>query len=562
MAKKKVAKGNTPLAAAGSRSRVNYYREELNELLPAYYMIRDCVLGEQAVKGMIGTQSNYQSGAGNGGLPLTTTNILITRALRYLPQPNAEDKSLANIERYKAYVTRAVFYDVASRTLEGLTGQIFLRDPLVELPSEINLLREDSDGGGLTLDQTANRCVRHCICYGRAGILVDYPITNGQVTVKDIENGDIHPTLIVYNPWDIINWRVEMRGAKKLITFLVLREVIDEEGDDGFQLSTYEQFRVLRLDPDSGDHVTELYSTTQSGFTQTATYTPKDGKGNTFKEIPFTFVGSENNGVLPNKPPLYDLCSLNIAHYRNSADYEESCFIVGQPTPVITGVSEDWVKNELKGALNFGARAAIPLPVGATASLLQAKENTMPMEAMKQKEQQMVALGAKLVQVQRVAKTATQQIIETTSESSPLANISKNVSAAIEWALGVACQFVGIVATGIQYELNKDFDLTSMTSDDQNAVVLQWQSAAIASSEMRTVLRRAGTATLTDAEWKAEVKSDIEAGIIADPTATAQPIGSEAKEPTDGGTPPKAPSDAGGPQPGAVRQPPKTKSQK
>lgn len=554
MARKK-ASGLTPTGKSTGNSghpKVNYYRAEVNSLLPVYFMIRDAIEGEFAIKGMIGTQNAYYAaGAGNGGLPLTTTNIIVARALRYLPQPNATDQSAANIERYKAYVLRAVFYNATGRTLEGMAGQIFLRDPQVTLPTELEIMRDNADGSGLTLDQTANRCVRHCIAYGRAGVLVDYPVTNGTVTAKDVSDGTIRPTLIVYNPWDVINWRIEMRGAKKVLTFLVLREVIDEEGDDGFQLSTYEQYRVLSLDPNTGDHLVELYSTTKSGFTQTATYSPTDAKGKPLKEIPFHFVGSENNDVLPNKPPLYDLASLNISHYRNSADYEESCFIVGQPTPVLSGLSEDWVKTVLGGTVTLGSRAAIPLPVGAKAELLQAKPNSMPIEAMKLKEDQMVSLGAKLVKLQKTAKTATEQIIETTSESSPLANISKNVSAAMVWALGIAADFVGAAKDKLEYTLNKDFDLTSMTADDQNAVIKQWQSAAISFSEMRTVLRRAGIATLEDEDAKTEIQDDIAAGLIPDPALEQVPPPLPPAVPD-----PKAQSGAGGPQPKRVRRQP------
>lgn len=560
---KKKASGLTPVSRKGatndSHAKVNYFREELNSLLPAYYMIRDAIEGEQAIKGMIGTETAYQAGIGNGGIPLTVTNILVSRAVRYLPQPNAQDKSLANIERYKAYVTRAVFYNVTSRTLEGMTGQIFLRDPIVKLPTQLDVMLNDSDGAGLTLEQTANRCVRHCIAYGRSGILVDYPVTDGNVTAKDVADGDVRPTLIVYEPWDIINWRVEMRGAKKVITFLVLREVIDEEGDDGFQLSMYEQFRVLKLDEDSGDHLVELYSTTKTGFTQTASYTPRDAKGKPLQEIPFHFIGSENNDVLPNKPPLYDLASINIAHYRNSADYEEACFLAGQPTPVLAGLSQDWVENVLKGDVNLGSRAAIPLPVGATATMLQAKPNSMPIEAMKEKEQQMIALGAKLVTIQKTAKTATQQIIETTSESSPLANIAKNVSAALVWALGIAAGFVGATTDAIEYTLNKDFDLTSMTADDQNAIIKQWQSAAISFSEMRTCLRRAGTAVLEDDEARKQIEQDIADGLIPDPALEQEPPPLPPALPNPAVPDPKAKSKAGGPQPTRVRRQPTPK---
>lgn len=544
--KKKKASGITPVAPIGN-VKVNFYRNEVSLLLPVYFMIRDVIEGEQAIKGMTGTVTGLQPGAGNGGLPLTTMNILVSRAIRYLPQPNAEDQSAANIARYKAYVTRAVFYNATGRTVEGMVGQIFLRDPIVKLPTELEMFKADSNGDGLTLDQLANKCVRHCISFGRTGILVDYPVTNGQVTKQQMADGDIRPTMIVYNPWDIINWRVEMRGAKKVITFVVLREVIDEEGDDGFQLSTFEQYRVLKIDSVSGDHVVEIYSAEGQRFTQTDTFNPTDAKGKPLKEIPFHFVGSENNDPLPDKPPVYDLASLNVAHYRNSADYEESCFIVGQPTPVFTGLDESWVKNILGDSVALGSRTAVPLPVGATAQLLQAKENSMPIEAMRFKEDQMVSLGAKLVKIQKTVKTATQQIIETTSESSPLSNIAKNVSAAFEWALGVAADFVGAAKDSIEYTLNKDFDLTSMTADDQNAVIMQWQKGAIDFSEMRTVLRRAGTATLEDDAARVGIKKDIEAGMIPDPAMA----GGSNNVPT-----PKAPSGAGGPQPGPARTQP------
>jgi hypothetical protein len=62
---------------------------------------------------------------------------------------------------------------------------------------------------------------------------------------------------------------------------------------------------------------------------------PKRGDGEAWNYIPFTFVGSVNNDETPDLPPLYDLAVLNVAHYRNSADYEESCYMVGQPTPYL-----------------------------------------------------------------------------------------------------------------------------------------------------------------------------------------------------------------------------------
>lgn len=551
-AKKKAAsKRVSPTGPRTGPPKVDYQRNELVNLLPFYFMIRDAIDGEPAIKGMTGTATTAISGTGNGGFPMSVVNIILAKAQLYLPMPNERDQSPANIARYKAYVTRAVYYNATRRTLEGMTGQIFLREPVVTLPTELDLLTKDADGGGLSLDQTSNKLVRHCIAFGRSGILIDYPVTNGVATKAEIAAGDIRPTLTTYNPWDIINWRIETTGAKRILTFLVLREAREEEGFDGFQLDAFQQYRVLSLDAE-GNHLVEVYRKDKQGNfgDPLETYQPKDAKGKQLTIIPFTFVGAEDNNEIPDLPPLYDLASVNIAHYRNSADYEESCFIVGQPTPVLTGLSEDWVKNILKDVVELGARTSIPLPVGGQAQLLQAAPNSMPMEGMVHKEAQMVAIGAKLVQNQKsVSRTATETIIETTSESSTLANIAKNVSAAVVWALGVAANFVGAATDTIKYDLNKDFDLTSMTADDQNAVIKEWQSGAITFPEMRTVLRRAGVATVPDDEARTTIDASIEAGQIPDPALVTGPVTPPPAVPGE-----QAPSGAGGPQPKAIRR--------
>lgn len=548
MAKRRVPQSRPVNEKGAFKGKVQFVREEVSNLLTQYFMIRDCVEGEPAIKGLIGPTTIGTAGMGSGSFPMTTNNIVITRALRYLPMPNPEDQSEQNRERYKSYVMRAVFYNVTGRTLEGMAGQIFLRPPEVEIPDELKPMQKDSNGSGLTLDQSAYRAVRHAVAYGRTGLLVDFPIQDTPISKADIQAGKMTPTFTIYNPWDIINWRIALQNGKRILTMLVLREVIEEEGDDGFELTTLEQYRVLRIDPSTGMHLSSIYQRSGQGFSASQEVQPKDANGKPLDFIPFIFIGSENNDISPNKPPMYDLASLNIAHYRNSADYEEACFQAGQPTPVLSGLSQDWVENVLKGEVMLGSRAAIPLPVGAKADLLQARENSMPIEAMKHKESEMVSLGAKLVQLQRSSRTATEQIIETTSESSTLANCAINVSNAFEWGLGVALGFVSTAKKAIKYRLNKDFDLTSMTADDQNAIIKQWQSGAIGFPEMRAALRRAGTATMDDQQMRAAILKDIEEGFIPDPAGQhlASPNAND----------PAAASGNGGPQPGSRRRQP------
>lgn len=491
--------------------KVDYTREEIKTQLPAYKLIRDCVAGEQHVK---------------------------KEGDKYLPRPNAEDKSESNQARYKAYVDRAVFYNVTKRTLNGLIGQIFLRRPVVEVPTLLEPVRDDATGGGVSIEQLSKRAANYVVGFGRAGLFVDYPAVDAPTSRADMEAGNIRPTIAVSAPWEVINWRTITRGGRELLSLVVMSEKFTLS-DDGFELKQGEQFRVLRLvvaptpsdtpssvDAGSNDgdddtdglpvnsrliYQVELWRKGTAGFNMVQGYPkfPRDASGANLEEIPFVFIGSDNNDTNVDNPPLYDLASLNIAHYRNSADYEESAFIVGQPTPYFSGLTEDWVNNVLKGTVTLGARGAVPLPEGGSAGLLQATPNTLPFEAMQHKERQMVALGAKLVEDKQVQRTATEADIEHTSESSTLASSAQNVGSAFKWALDWCAVFVGVPDSGIKFELNTEFDLTKMTPEERKQLVAEWQAGAIAFTEMRENLRRGGIAKLDDEKAKAEIEQEL-----------------------------------------------------
>lgn len=512
MAKKKVG---------GVNKGVQFSRDELNILLPQYYMIRDVLEGEPAIKGIIpGCYGGVPGVAGFG------SDLLIGRAKRYLPMPNAADQSQENVERYRAYVQRAVFYGVTARTAQGMIGQIFLRPPAITTPPQLDPMMNDIDGCGLTQLQTAKRLTKDVMSYGRCGLLADFPRTSGAVSRADLNSGKIKPTITVYYPWDIINWRTETVGGKKYLTLVVLRENVSLEGDDGFSIIPEERYKVLRFDPVAQKHTVEIWrqASTSSAFAQIDTFQPLGGNGRPLTEIPFRFLGSESNDEIPDKPPLYDLASLNLAHYRNSADYEDSVYLVGQPTLVLSGLTKNWVDVVMKGSIVLGSRKPITLPANADAKLIEAKENTLAGAAMIIKEQQMVSIGAKLVEKMGVTKTATETIVESTSETSVLLNVAMNVSSGLTWAFGVCADYVNADKSKIKYALNTDYELTKMSPQDRDSIVLAWQSHATTFGEMRTALRTGGVAdsSMTDDEAMAKIiaesKKFMDAGIMPAPT--------------------------------------------
>lgn len=469
------------------RGNVDYVHPELSFILPQYNLISDCLAGETIVK---------------------------SKGALYLPRPNAADVSKENLARYDAYLLRATFYNVAERTLEGTVGQIFIRDPEIKVPTRLDIVTKDVSGEGVTLIQQAKEACNLVMSKGRAGLYVDYPKSDKPASVLDVESGNIRPTIALYKPENIINWRTKKFGAKTILSLVVLLETYTPEDEkDNFEVVCKKQWRVLRLEA-NGDFVVEVYREEKPADIY-ETINPKDSKGQPLKEIPFTFIGVNENSVTVDKPPLYSLCSLNVAHYQTMADYRESCYMVGQATPVVAGLTQEWYNEVLKGVIQFGSRGGIPLPVGATFELAQASEQSMQFEALQHLEKQMVGLGAKLVENQDVQRTLGEAKMENTAEMSVLASTAKNVGAAYTWALEWAAIFAGLsdttTVTGdgrIEFDLNSEFDLVSLTAEERKQLLAEWQGGAITFSEYRASLLRAGIATLSDEDAQAELEAE------------------------------------------------------
>ena len=64
--------------------------------------------------------------------------------------------------------------------------------------------------------------------------------------------------------------------------------------------------------------------------------------GKVFDRIPFEFIGAENNDSTVDDAPLWPLAYLNLHHFRNSADYEDSVFLIGQAQPWMSGLTTEW----------------------------------------------------------------------------------------------------------------------------------------------------------------------------------------------------------------------------
>ena len=504
-------------ASTAANEGVTFVRADLAKKFAAYDLINDCLEGSETVK---------------------------LKGQVYLPKPDASNTSVENNDRYAFYLERAVFYNVTQRTALGLLGEVFSRAPVVEYPAALEQVVTDSNGGGISLEQTARDAVWYALGNGRGGLFIDYPPRDGEATTRaEQQAGNIRPTITVYDAKSVVNWRTITKGSRILLSLVVLKEEFTS-GDDGFATQTDIQYRELRLVPGGNGLVYKVQlwrpkTGSKAPYSSTdyepfgAAYYPQDGAGNSLDEIPFTFFGSRNNEASIDPPPLYDMANLNISHYRNSADYEEMVYIIGQPTICVVGLTTDWYNDILGKKIPIGSRSGLPLPEGADAKILQVSESAMAKEAMEHKERQMVALGAKLVEQRETQRTATEAVLEDSSEDSTLVAIAKNVSKALQWALEWCAVFQNVPETGIKYELNTDFDLAKMSATDRAAVIKAWQDGAISWEEMRDILRK-GMPLQEDTKAKASIDADAQKAI----ENAAKEIGATTKAAADN-TPPQ-----------------------
>lgn len=412
----------------------------------------------------------------------------------YLPAPNPTDNSIENRERYRAYRERANFVNFTGHTKDALAGMVWRKEAMIELPPAMEGILYNANGKGESLESLMKRSLDEVVMTGREGILVDYPVMPDSVTLA--ESANVLPFLKLYHAETIINWQEEYINGECKYTCIVLKEE-KQVYQDEFSFECKDQYRALMLN-EQGYYIQRLYNEdgellgveNENGDFITDILI-LDGNGAPFDEIQFFFAGAMNNDARPDKSPLYDMAEINISHYRNSADYEESCFIVGQPTPVLTGLTQSWIDDVFKGQIELGSRAAITLPEGGSAMLLQASPNQMPSEGMIMKQQQMIQIGAKIITDSGQAETAEAAKIRFAGQNSKLATIVSNLEEAFENALYSAMRFMGIEGE-IELELNKEFYDKQVDPNLLMAKIQLFDRGIIATSDVREHLKKMG----------------------------------------------------------------------
>lgn len=394
---------------------------------------------------------------------------------RYLPKLTDETDTA-----YKARVKQTDFFNASWRTIAGLVGMAFRKDPAVEVPAAIEPYLDNIDLAGTTLYTFAKEVCEEVLEYGRLGLLVDHPPMPENVTAITqamAERIGLRPTLKKYGPEHIINWRYSTVGNATVLTMVVLKEQA-EIAKSEFEYDTEDRYRVLDLD-ERGQYRQRVYRIDDKGrdeLVEGPIYPQMNGRALDF--IPFTILGTNGAALECDEPPLIDLIDANIAHYQVNSSYRNGLHFIALPTACFFGVTED----ETSGGIYIGARRALAFrDPNASASFLEFKGDGIPSieRALKDIEQRMAILGARMLadettQVETLGATQ----IKRTGENSVLASIVIGVSQVLTKALEVMRDWAG--ASGeVKFEISREFLPAGMDPAKMRELLAAWQSGAI-----------------------------------------------------------------------------------
>jgi len=468
---------------------VEFKRKDYMDSMPRWQIVDDTESGQDAIK---------RRDAGQAYLPFYGTRPTDSngdiKSESYRRQANLTQQEQ---DRYSNLLKRAIFYNYISRTVSGLTGLATSEPVVVEADANLEYIEGNLNGAGLGLEQHMKRTTKLVIKHGRAGLLVDFPASNGQVSQADVNSGKARAYTASYNAGQIINWREEQIGSETKLVLVVLQEVKTVVSEDGFETEEEDQYRVLQLI--DGAYVQSVMNDKGEITEQ---FEPRESGGGRFDHIPFYFVGSTNNDSEIDETIIYDMAVINIGHYVNSADYENSCWLCGQPIPWMSGLEEAHMEL-MGGAPILGAGTLVPVPPGEKFGIEQAGENTMAFEAMGHKQEQMIALGVKAVSSASSFNTATEAAISNTSETSFLQGVMDNVESAYNSALEDMALFMGGTAT-----VENPTDLSVLNADPAMLaqVVQSWSLGLTSSVDARAYQRKVGVLERSDEDIDADIE--------------------------------------------------------
>ncbi|WP_429499388.1 DUF4055 domain-containing protein [Robbsia andropogonis] len=418
------------------------------------------------------------------------TSAMRAAGKTYLPQWPNEDQ-----DAYNARLKTATLFPAYSRTIEVLTGKPFARPLTItdDVPERIKGWCDDIDLQGRNLHAFAAALCEASLAKGIAGIVVDYPTTNGLKTVADERAAGVRPYFVMIHSSNILGWKTTRINGAEVFTQLRLLESVTE--DDGkFGEKIVEQVRVLY--PGKWETWRETEKVDENG----EKIWKIDAKGlTTLKKVPFVPVYGKRLGFMNARPPMVELAHLNVEHWQSKSDQQTILHVARVPilftkmlgdNPITVGAASAVKCGDKDGDMKYVEHSGLAIAAGR--------------ESIKDLEDQMRQIGAELLVIKPGGTSVAQTLSDTEVSSCALQRLVEDEEDAIDAALQLMAEWVGEKQGG-HIQIFKDFgaanlaEATAQLLLDMNVAGALSDESLYEEMKRRSILRPDGT-------WEDEAK--------------------------------------------------------
>jgi hypothetical protein len=396
---------------------------------------------------------------------------------------------------YQAYKTRAVFHDFVKEAVKTYIGMLHQKPPTIELPPQLEPLRESASITGESLEALLRRINEQQLVTGRLGLLLDLPMNPDPTNPL--------PYITLYIGEAVKNWDdSDDKVGRNNLGLAVLDETSFERLPD-FLWVLREKVRVLMMvenvqpspqqtDPDAdgdidatalnrtgtnddqgglGEATTEEANQLAPGekVYKTGVFYIQDTntlnqdmlvapmiRGATLDEIPFVFVNSMDLVSQPDNPPLLGLAELALAIYRGEADYRQNLFMQSQDTLVVIG---GLIENDDAEGVRVGAGARLDINLGGDAKYIGTQSEGLPEQrSALENDKKAAALKAGQL-VQAASKVESGEALRTrfAAQTATLMGIALSGALGLESILKKAAKWMGADPEKVKVTPNLEF---------------------------------------------------------------------------------------------------------
>jgi len=262
------------------------------------------------------------------------TQAMRKAAERWLPKEEREADST-----YSTRLSRSFLYNGFSNTVDRLVAKPFSK-PITrigDLPAELEVIESNVDKSGTKMSEFARAIYKSALKYGRAHVLVDYPVIPATATKADEQNMGARPIMNLIEAPDLIGWRHEITNNGLELTQIRIREVrIEPVGAYSdtkveyirvFNKDTWELWRQSKDDKGKVDWINEANGT------------------HTFGKVPLLSYYMNQDGVMCSKCPLEDLAWVNIRHWQSSSEQNNVLKVARISILFAKGFNDTEIKN-------------------------------------------------------------------------------------------------------------------------------------------------------------------------------------------------------------------------